>query len=299
MVTFSEATEGWMLMGMVLAQRAIERGRPLAKTPRDEELLGRIFEHYKEEVMDEIRKRKHLGHDLSQEELVLQTSSFDLYSGPLLHNRFQVMGSVVPQGTFYLVDHQASDLLHREAGPGSNIQRFPSIQDAKERAGQLAKVLITDQSPQNAAKPLTKKVRTVMAKSPAGAKAAPASAKAEKTATPSAASRFRELIMAGKQTDDAIFDTVAKEFNLDEKKRVYVSWYRKDLEKKGLNPPPAVAFATKAQDGKPAPKAAAPKTVPGKVTVAPGAKTIAPKGRVTKADQQKALATKAKGRRAA
>ncbi len=56
---------------------------------------------------------------------------------------------------------------------------------------------------------------------------------------PSAASLFKELIMAGGKTDDQIFAAVQKKFVLADDKRSYVGWYRKDLEKKGMNPPAA------------------------------------------------------------
>lgn len=55
----------------------------------------------------------------------------------------------------------------------------------------------------------------------------------------SAASMFRELIMAGKQTDDQIFAAVKKKWGLDDNKRGYVAWYRNDLRKKGKKPPEA------------------------------------------------------------
>ncbi len=56
---------------------------------------------------------------------------------------------------------------------------------------------------------------------------------------PSAASRFQELIMEGKKSDDDIFTAVKKEFDLDDSKRSYVSWYRNKLLKDGKNPPAA------------------------------------------------------------
>jgi hypothetical protein len=55
----------------------------------------------------------------------------------------------------------------------------------------------------------------------------------------SAAARFRELIMEGKLTDDEIFTVVQGEFGLDSNRRSYVQWYRKELVKKGQNPPEA------------------------------------------------------------
>ena len=56
---------------------------------------------------------------------------------------------------------------------------------------------------------------------------------------PSAAQMFQDLIMAGKLTDDQIFEKVQAEFGLDEKKRGYVKWYRNHLKKSGTNPPEA------------------------------------------------------------
>lgn len=85
-----------------------------------------------------------------------------------------------------------------------------------------------------------------------GAKAKAATASSKKAATkpagekkpkadrgPTAASRFQDLIMEGKKTDDQIFATVQKEFGLDDGKRSYVKWYRNYLTKQGKNPPAA------------------------------------------------------------
>jgi hypothetical protein len=72
------------------------------------------------------------------------------------------------------------------------------------------------------------------------ANAKPAAVAKEKSAKgPSAASRFQALIMEGKLTDDKIFETVQKEFNLDDSKRSYVAWYRNHLKKKGEKAPEA------------------------------------------------------------
>lgn len=80
---------------------------------------------------------------------------------------------------------------------------------------------------------------------PKGKAAKPAKAPAaEKTGEKreSAAQMFQDLIMAGKLTDDQIFEKVQEKFGLDEKKRGYVKWYRNHLTKQGKNPPePKVA----------------------------------------------------------
>jgi hypothetical protein len=73
------------------------------------------------------------------------------------------------------------------------------------------------------------------------AKKAKRAAEGPKERKPSAASRFKELIMAGKMTDDNIFADVQKEFGLDDSKRSYVAWYRNQLRKDGQNPPEARA----------------------------------------------------------
>lgn len=94
------------------------------------------------------------------------------------------------------------------------------------------------------AKPAAKKAapaKVTKAAKPAVTKAAKPAAKpvtaGEKK--PSAAQMFQDLIMAGKLTDDQIFEKVQAEFGLDEKKRGYVKWYRNHLKKQGQNPPEA------------------------------------------------------------
>lgn len=67
--------------------------------------------------------------------------------------------------------------------------------------------------------------------------AKPAKAPAKEAGKVSAAQMFKDLIMAGKLTDDQIFEKVQAEFGLDEKKRGYVKWYRNHLRKEGANPP--------------------------------------------------------------
>lgn len=79
-------------------------------------------------------------------------------------------------------------------------------------------------------KPATKPAKV------AKAKAAPKPAGEKK---PSASAMFQDLIMAGKLTDDQIFETVKAEFNLDDSKKGYVKWYRNHLTKQGKNPPAA------------------------------------------------------------
>ncbi len=49
----------------------------------------------------------------------------------------------------------------------------------------------------------------------------------------SAATMFRDLILNSELDDDSIFLAVQQAFNLDDSRRSYVGWYRKDLQKKG------------------------------------------------------------------
>lgn len=87
----------------------------------------------------------------------------------------------------------------------------------------------TQPAAKSAAKPAAKAAPAKPAKQPA--------AKGEKRE--SAAQMFQDLIMAGKLTDDKIFEKVQEKFGLDEKKRGYVKWYRNHLKKQGANPPEA------------------------------------------------------------
>lgn len=114
--------------------------------------------------------------------------------------------------------------------------------DALDCLGQFVKLTLKDiemASKKPAAKAAAKTATAAAKKTPA-AKKAPAAAKKEAGAPrESAAQMFKDLIMAGNFTDDKIFEKVAAKFNLDEKKRSYVTWYRNDLTKKGLKPPAA------------------------------------------------------------
>lgn len=80
----------------------------------------------------------------------------------------------------------------------------------------------------------------------------------------SASNLFKQLIMEGKLTDDAIFAKVKEKFGLDDKKRGYVAWYRNHLKKEGKNPPeakrdPKAEKAAAKPEKKAAPKKAAKK----------------------------------------
>lgn len=115
-------------------------------------------------------------------------------------------------------------------------------EEALEFLGRIVKLSPKDiemASKKPAAKAAAKKAAPAKTAKTAKSKA-PAAAKGEKKERgPSAASMFKELIMAGGKTDDQIFAAVQKKFSLDDNKRSYVAWYRNDLTKKGLKPPAA------------------------------------------------------------
>lgn len=98
-----------------------------------------------------------------------------------------------------------------------------------------------------AVKPVAKKAAAKPIETKAGRRAIDPVVKAKPAEKPaktgekkmSAAQMFQDLIMAGKLTDDQIFEKVQAEFGLDEKKRGYVKWYRNHLKKQGQNPPEA------------------------------------------------------------
>jgi hypothetical protein len=119
-------------------------------------------------------------------------------------------------------------------------QTLGATKEAMEYLGQVINVskqeleMATTKKQVTAEKPTTK---------PAAKKAAPVKTAAKPAKAgekkPSAAQMFQDLIMAGKLTDDQIFEKVQVEFGLDEKKRGYVKWYRNHLKKQGANPPEA------------------------------------------------------------
>jgi hypothetical protein len=125
--------------------------------------------------------------------------------------------------------------------------KAPTAADAKTKPTPAVKnVPAAKKATVTAAKPDAKAAPAAAkkpAKPPVTAKADPKAAKVDKAPKekkPSAASRFQELIMEGKLTDDNIFATVKKEFGLSDDKRGYVTWYRNHLKKNGKNPPAAI-----------------------------------------------------------
>lgn len=85
----------------------------------------------------------------------------------------------------------------------------------------------------------TKKGKTKMARQPKAAVKVPSNSATTNTGSikqprRTAASAFKDLILTGQYSDDEIFATVQKEFGLDDSKRSYVAYYRRELKNKGL-----------------------------------------------------------------
>jgi hypothetical protein len=132
-------------------------------------------------------------------------------------------------------------------------QTLGATKEAMEYLGQVINIskqeleMATTKKQVTAEKPATKSaakkaapVKTAKVEKPAAKTAKPAAKPAKAgEKKPSAAQMFQDLIMAGKLTDDQIFEKVQAEFGLDEKKRGYVKWYRNHLKKQGANPPEA------------------------------------------------------------
>lgn len=85
----------------------------------------------------------------------------------------------------------------------------------------------------------TKKGKTKMARQPKASLKVPSNSATTNTGSikqprRTAASAFKDLILTGQYSDDEIFATVQKEFGLDDSKRSYVAYYRRELKNKGL-----------------------------------------------------------------
>ena len=85
----------------------------------------------------------------------------------------------------------------------------------------------------------TKKGKTKMARQPKASLKVPSTSATTNTGSikqprRTAASAFKDLILTGQYSDDEIFATVQKEFGLDDSKRSYVAYYRRELKNKGL-----------------------------------------------------------------
>jgi len=266
--TFAEIADGWVFCGLRLLRHRWERCRAIAETEAQRRTCRQMLDKYLEQMAADRSECAGLGRPTEVQDGVLARGDAERYFGDLLHNRFRVAEGLSPAGTFYLIDYRLPDLVVREGGPASETWRFKSVEEAERRAG----ILFFQPMETTVAKSATeKKSREVNGVAPfeeaprlsvaatgersgadkAGKKSDVKPAKTEKPAAitkpaktkepaaerKSASGMFKQLIMAGKLTDDQIFAEVQKEFGLEEKQRTYVKWYRNDLSKKGMNPP--------------------------------------------------------------
>lgn len=129
------------------------------------------------------------------------------YEGKLLHGRWLVSELGYGHGTYVIHDKEAR-LIEDDK---NMVMHFNSVLAAEKHVEKLSGRALTKQ------KSTAKKPQAL-----------------QDTAHKSAASMFRALISAGSLSDDQIFAEVQRTFDLDDSKRSYVGWYRKDLQKKGL-----------------------------------------------------------------
>lgn len=121
------------------------------------------------------------------------------------------------------------------------LGRFTKLSDKEIKMATAKKTSAKADTPvaEKAAKPIGKVEKAVKAVKEALTPKAKAEPKAKKAGAPSAATMFKELIMAGNLSDEKIFEKVQTAHGLSDDKFSYVKWYRKDLAKKGMNPPDA------------------------------------------------------------
>jgi hypothetical protein len=284
-MSFAELVKDWILAMPRIRRIMIERGRAVAETDAEREIMKRIWSAYQEDMQKAKGELEMEGRSTEHQDFVVQSNLDDLYTGPIIHGRFQVMGSVVPKDTFYLADLSAPDAVLREKGHGE-IRRFATKEEAEAFAAMVAGGSPASQQDSRVERVFGKKRSSPMAKKTSDAQTKEAKTKAPRG--PSASSRFKELIMANGSakkplTDEEIFAKVAAEFNLDDSKKGYVAWYRNDLKKKGENPPDPVGGApeklskeervARMQAGKAAKSGKAPPAPPAKMTPAQKAAT--------------------------
>jgi hypothetical protein len=242
-MSFAELVEGWVFCGSRLLRIRYERGRAAADSESDKEVLDKILTTYIDRLTEHRNSLVTEGKDTAAVDIVLQrATSKDYYMSELLGGRFQVAESVTPVGTYYVVDHKMPDLLYRPGGPEKDFPRFDSRDAAFAKVDYLLDIVGKQTT-------FLSKGRARMAAEKKDALKAQKQ-KERKERGPSAASRFKELIMEGKLTDDGIFAVIQKEFGLDDNKRSYVSWYRKHLAKTGNNPPDPVGSSGETKPAK-------------------------------------------------
>lgn len=156
-------------------------------------------------------------------EIVLQKPTNGRYASKLLHNRFQIIESFTEKGQYHVVDlvvmfgnsylaDWKATLRHPARGEGfGDPIVFTTVAEAETFVKQLA----TGEKPM----PTSKKGKE------------PPVPKVKTEKKPSMAGMARDLILAGKLTDDQIFQQVLEVF--PNFRRTSVDWYRNELIKKG------------------------------------------------------------------
>lgn len=130
----------------------------------------------------------------------------------------------------------------RQADDDNPPWEEPSSKDKKEKTGKTSGKVSTKERAETRSKDSklqkpAKEIKKTMATRGTTKVSAPTTQKNSngvKVGKRSAAQMFRELILSNSYDDDTIFKMVQKEFDLDDKKRSYVSYYRRELQQKGL-----------------------------------------------------------------
>lgn len=258
---FAALVNGYPLCGQRLVRLKYEIGRAVAATVQQKETLKKILQQYLDEVSRLLSEKTRLGHETKRLSAIMKEGMADRYEGPLLFDRYRIFGTLAPAGKFYIVDYDDPDLI---SSGSEEVHRLDTLELAQQVVSSLHAQRTKGIIPMAPSKLKPRVNMTPSGKvqsaflegaEPAAATAAKAKAskpakdvKAPVTATDAAPKEkkatagnlFKDLIMAGKLTDDQIFVAVKKEFGLDDSKRGYVKWYRNDLKKKGQNPPDAV-----------------------------------------------------------
>jgi hypothetical protein len=273
---FSEFAGGWMFCGPVILQGRIERLRALAVTDTETALVARMLTQFWNDYREDRAKlyaRDGEAPTLPALDEQIGMADAPRYLGPRFRDRFQIAESVVPAGTYYIVDHGLLDLLVREDGPASTIARFPTIRAAEDRVRAIIERKPMDDTGERALKELRAKRReaalavareptveapeiapeapfmpTPKAIVPAKPRSHHPKARGDDGVAPRSwvnrkpkpSMLYRELIMEGKLTDREIFAAVQERFGVErvpDTRFSNVGWYRSELRTMGKSPP--------------------------------------------------------------
>ena len=125
---FDEIVDSWVFCRGDLLTLRWERARALVRTDTEREIINKIGERIRDDIRRTIREGK-MG-DMP-EELILQVAGPGRYTGPLVHDRFQVMECAIISGHYYVVDHLLPGLVVRKDGPDSSVAFYASREEAE------------------------------------------------------------------------------------------------------------------------------------------------------------------------